>query len=130
MYTFFRFQIECKEDGVNILHILGVEYDQSGEIQCIAYASNATSGNQYSTKESVFAELVVIPIGSSSNDLHSRIVEFDPISASALEHSSSSAASLTHKPDDTIVRCGDSVCLTARFIGWPISNVKWFRAVS
>lgn len=115
---------------MNILHILGVEYDQSGEIQCTAYASNAVNNNQYCTKETVFAELVVIPIGNNNNDVHNRNVEFDPISVSALEYSSNSAASLTHKPDDTIVRCGDSVCLTARYIGWPTPNVKWYRAVS
>lgn len=141
-----QLQIEQKENGFNTLHILGIESDQSGEIQCTAYTSaRENSNDSRASKETVFVDLVVIPIVNGVTGM-----EFDPNNAFEQQQqqhtqpqqqhaddddcvdggiNDGAEAKLTHKPDDTIVRYGGTVCLTARFVGSPVPTVKWFRAV-
>lgn len=102
------------------MHILGVDYSQSGEVQCIAYDSSDPQ-----KCESAFVDLVVLPVASYVDDL-----EFEPITNTGEDHLRSRAATLIDKPEDTIAQTGSTICLTARYAGWPTPTVKWFRAVS
>lgn len=116
-------QIESQPDGINVLHILGVEHNLSGEIKCTVYSSdNPKIFNVYHTN------LTVLPLPVSE--------KYESIENLLDNNSNSSSvindlpAYFVKGPDDCTILIGTSIQLEATFVGYPQPKVKWLRAVS
>lgn len=141
------FQIENQDDGIRIIHILGVEHRHSGEVQCLAY----NSLNPSATQRSSYTELAVLPrpiqLTNLDVDINDAVPPFEANavnkSTEAITNATTSAvdqqkykqiadvpAYLIRGPDDCIALVGGNVSLTVTYGGHPIPTIKWLRAVS
>ncbi|KAJ6643194.1 Myosin light chain kinase, smooth muscle [Pseudolycoriella hygida] len=108
--------VEHQPDGVHILHVLGLEYNHSGEIKCVAYIPTHPDSID-STETSVFTDLVVLPTTSPAVTL-----ETNPSEQPELP------AYIVRGPEDCSVTVGGTVTLEALFGGYSQPTVKWYRA--
>lgn len=138
-------QIENQDDGIRIIHILGIEHRHSGEVQCLAY----NSLNPSATQRSSYTELAVLPRPIQLTNLDVDINDAVPSSFEAnapneaITNATTTAvtqhtykqiadvpAYLIRGPDDCIALVGGNVCLTVTYGGYPKPIIKWLRAVS
>lgn len=108
---------------MRILHVLGIEYKHSGEIQCIAVDPAYPS-----ITESTFTELVVLPQPLQITNLD--LKQSTEVSKKSPRHAVDVPAYLVRGPDDCTVLIGGTVSLTVQYGGYPAPSIKWLRAVS
>lgn len=134
-------QIECHEDGVNILHILNIEHHHSGEVQCTAY----NPINPFTTQRSCYADLAILPrpvqlihldndflfasTTISTTEVSSPTVA-TPITELKFQSIADVPAYVISTPNDCTALIGGIISLTIQFGGFPVPTVKWLRAVS
>lgn len=145
---FFFSQIENQDDGIRIIHILGIEHRHSGEVQCLAY----NTLNPSATQRSSYTELAVLPrpiqLTNLDGDISDAVPPFEANAANdtaneAITNATTSAvaqqtfkqiadvpAYLIRGPDDCIALIGGNVSLTVTYGGYPKPTIKWLRAVS
>lgn len=139
------FQIENQDDGIRIIHILGIEHRHSGEVQCLAY----NSLNPSATQRSSYTELAVLPrpiqltnldvdindIGTpfeanTSTEAITNATTTTAVTQQTFKQIADVPAYLIRGPDDCIALVGGNVCLTVTYGGYPKPTIKWLRAVS
>lgn len=155
-FFFIQFQIENQDDGIRILHILGIEHRHSGEIQCLAY----NSLNPSATQRVSYTELAVLPRPIQLNNLNANdnTIPYEAkvisnngngngvagaVVNEAITNATTAAvaqqtfkqiadvpAYLIRGPDDCIALVGGNICLTVTYGGYPKPTIKWLRAVS
>jgi hypothetical protein len=113
------------EDGLNVLHVLNVDHNLSGEVKCrVISRNNPKLFNVYHTN------LTVVPVPISER--------YEPIE-SVLENCSNKSSIIndidltcfiTKRPEDKTVLVGASIELNVSYIGYPEPKVRWMRAVS
>lgn len=117
-------QIEHLDDGLNVLHLLNVDHNLSGEVKCHAIScSNPKVYNVYHTS------LTVLPIPISERyESIENYVESSSDKSNSFVHDLT--AYITKRPDDQTVLVGDSIQLDVSYIGIPEPTARWLRAVS
>lgn len=128
---------------MKILHILGVDHRNSGEIQCFAY----NPLNPTATQRSCYTDLAVLPrpiqLAGLNGDsdtgasyvINSTIINTDlnsnsPITQQTFKPIADVPAYLIRGPDDCTALIGGTISLTVTYGGFPKPIVKWLRAVS
>lgn len=118
-----KHQIERSDDGLNVLHLLNVDHNLSGEVKCrVACRNNPKIFNVYHTS------LTVLPLPISERYESIENVVESSSNKSSLVHDLT--AYITKRPDDQTVLVGDSIQLNVEYIGVPEPTVRWMRAVS
>lgn len=115
-------QVENHPDGVRLIHLLSVGFEQSGEIKCTAVGSD-----EHPNGIASYSNLVVLPLkkhtqnGTNSTSVSSNVCreELDQI-----------PAHIYKGPEDCVALIGGNVTLRVNYIGIPQPIVKWFLAVS
>jgi len=111
------------DDGLNVLHLLNVDHNVSGEVKCrVARRNNPQIFNVYHTT------LTVLPL-----PINERFESIEHIVESGSNKSSvvhDLTAYIIKRPDDQTVLVGDSIQLDVTYIGVPEPTVRWMRAVS
>lgn len=116
-------QIEKQRDGVNVLHLLDVDHNLSGEVKCSVFSrENPKIFNVYHTSLTV----IPIPISDKYESIEN-LVENNNSNSNSIHDLT---AYIIKGPDDCTVLIGDSIKLEVTFIGYPVPKVKWLRAVS
>lgn len=119
-------QIEKQRDGVNVLHLLDVEHNLSGEVKCSVFSrENPKIFNVYHTSLTV----IPIPISDKYESIEN-LVDLDNSNSNSNSIIHDLTAYIIKGPDDCTVLIGDSIKLEVTFIGYPVPKVKWLRAVS
>lgn len=140
-YILYSNQTESDDDGLNILHILGIEHRHSGEIQCIVYHPI----NPVLTQRSCYTDLTVLPrpIQLINVNADPDIADggFFTVNSASINYTDfHRTTSITQKdykpiadvpaylirgPDDCTALIGGNVCLIVTYGGYPKPSVKW-----
>ncbi|XP_055839411.1 myosin light chain kinase, smooth muscle-like isoform X1 [Episyrphus balteatus] len=106
---------ESHSDGVRILHVLGLDYSHSGEVQFTVQSAIRPKTDRITTCTS----LVVLP------GLPKAHFQLDTL---ATEEASAVPAYINQGPTDCTALVGETVRLNVTFGGYPVPSVKWFKA--
>lgn len=124
---------ESKSEGDRILHILGVEYKHSGEVQfSVSHPDNTRSPSQ---EVRSYTSLTVFPSNKAKISTSLYFDEIDcHIKGSSQEEGfdgdADKPAYITQAPKDCTALIGGTVELDVVFEGNPHPQVKWYKAVS
>lgn len=121
-------KIERLEDGLNLLHVLSVDHNISGEVKCrVISRNNPQIFNVYHTNLTVLP----VPINERYEPIESVLANnSNSHSKSSLVHDLDVTCFITKRPEDKTVLVGDSIELNVSYIGYPAPTVRWMRAVS